>query len=64
MINRICNVCETYVTDSWTLVVSDEKGNKEEISGHLKCVNQIEDKYKNIKNVNKLSIKQILEKLI
>lgn len=63
MINRICYVCNEYVTDTWTLQISDSKGNKHEVSGHIQCLNEIEEKYKKINNVHKLSIDQILKGL-
>jgi hypothetical protein len=60
MINKICDICNEYAIDTWSLVITDVKDKKYEISGDLKCINQIEDKYKQIKNVNKLTVDQIL----
>jgi hypothetical protein len=63
MINRICHVCNTYVQDSWTLLLSDHKFTKFEISGHLNCINEIETKIKSIKNVDKLTVDKVLNEI-
>jgi hypothetical protein len=63
MINRICYVCNEYVTDSWTLQISDQREINMKYLVIFNCLNEIEEKYKNIKNVHKLSINQILKEL-
>jgi hypothetical protein len=63
MINRICDICSAYVTDTWVLLLSDHKFTKFEISGHLACINKIESKIKNIKNVDKLTVDKVLKEI-
>jgi hypothetical protein len=63
MINRVCNICSEYVNDTWVLLLSDHKFTKFEISGHLKCINEIEVKIKSIKNVDKLTVDKVLNEI-
>jgi hypothetical protein len=63
MINRVCDICSAYVNDTWVLQLSDHKGDKFEISGHLACINNIESKIKSIKNVDKLTVDKVLKEI-
>jgi hypothetical protein len=63
MINRICVICTEYSSDTWTLVITDNKDKKHEISGHKSCIDDVESKIKNLKNLHKLSIDQILKEI-
>jgi hypothetical protein len=63
MINKICDICSEYSSDTWVLLLSDQKGDKHEFSGHLKCINKIEAKIKSIKNVDKLTVDKVLKEI-
>jgi hypothetical protein len=63
MINKICDICSEYSSDTWVLLLSDLKGDKHEFSGHLKCINKIETKIKSIKNVDKLTVDKVLNEI-
>jgi hypothetical protein len=63
MINKICDICSEYSSDTWVLLLSDPKGDKHEFSGHLKCINEIEAKIKSIKNVDKLTVDKVLKEI-
>jgi hypothetical protein len=63
MINRICYVCNEYSSDTWTLLITDNKDKKYEISGHKSCIDDIESKIKKLKNLHKLSVDQILKEI-
>lgn len=60
MINRVCNICGSYVNDVWVVVVSDNQG-KVEISGCKHHVDELHKKIKEVKNLEKLSVKQVLK---
>ena len=59
MIDRTCNICKEYVNDVWTLVINSNK-DKFEVSGHHKCIDQLDKKTKPLKDVNQ----KIIDKLI
>jgi hypothetical protein len=62
MINRVCFKCGEYVENVWVFVISDDR-EKVELSGHKKCVDNLETQYKAIKNVHKLSVQKVLKEL-
>jgi hypothetical protein len=62
MINRVCCICGEYVNEVWVVVLKDDK-EVEEFSGHLKCVNELQNRINNIKDLHKKSVKQILKEI-
>jgi hypothetical protein len=62
MINRVCFKCGEYCENVWVFVISDDR-EKVELSGHKKCVDNLESQYKAIKNVHKLSVQKVLKEL-
>jgi hypothetical protein len=62
MIDRICAVCNEYVSDIWTLKLKDDKEFRE-FSGHLKCIDILQDQMNSISNVDKKSVQQVLKEL-
>jgi hypothetical protein len=62
MINRECFKCSQYVSDVWVLVLSDDKG-KLEFSGHKSCVDDLDEKYKSIKDAHKKPLAKVLNEL-
>jgi hypothetical protein len=55
-------MCKEYVNDVWTLVFS-EKDKKTEFSGHLQCVDKLENKAKAAKNLNAKTLEKILKEI-
>lgn len=63
MINRYCEICKQPNNgDIWVEKISD-KDEFIEIQGHEKCVSQLHITVKNIKNLDKKSVKQVLKEL-
>lgn len=62
MINRTCMICEEYVSEVWTLRMFDEKENFD-ISGHKRCIDELEEKVKSIKDIHKLPADKVLKKI-
>jgi hypothetical protein len=63
MIDRTCCVCGEYVHEVWTLVIKDDKYAVKELSGHLKCVSELQKRINSIKNVHKMSVEETLKKI-
>lgn len=65
MSDKYCQVCqETYSGHSNTIEIMESNGaNKIHISGHVVCIDQLYDEIKMIKNLDKLSPKQVLKKV-
>lgn len=62
MIDRICMVCGEYVESVWTLRVHDEKEHYD-ISGHRRCIDELEKKVKLIKDIHKMPVDKVLKKI-
>jgi hypothetical protein len=62
MIERLCAVCNEYVSDIWTLKLKDDKEFRE-FSGHLKCIDTLQDQMNSISNMDKKSVQQVLKEL-
>lgn len=62
MINRVCFSCDEYVSESWTLILRDDK-EKVEFAGHKSCVDSLESRFKEIKGREKMSLDKILKQL-
>jgi DNA-directed RNA polymerase subunit N (RpoN/RPB10) len=62
MINRVCFECGEYVSDVWTVQLKDDKETRE-YSGHYKCVTELHNRIKNVKNVDKKSVEKIIKEL-
>lgn len=61
MNERICDICEGLVAHTITLRLYDDKERKD-FTGHLKCINDIEERIKNI-DYKKMSVKKIIIEL-
>lgn len=62
MINRICCVCSEYVSDVYTVQLSDNK-ERVEFSGHASCINELHNKIKSVKDLEKKKIDQVLKEI-
>jgi hypothetical protein len=63
MIDHTCCLCHEYAQDVYTLSIRDEKDNVRELSGHMKCVSQIQKQINSIKKVDKLSVQEIMKQI-
>jgi hypothetical protein len=61
----ICQICNEPYSDKWILLFSDDKGNKEELTGHEDCLRPLKLKADDIeRKLNKsLPVDQMLKKL-
>lgn len=62
MINHICDICKEYVQDNWILRIYDDRESVE-INGHKNCIDELDIKVRNIKDVHKKSVKQTLKEI-
>lgn len=62
MINHICDICNGYVSDVWVVVISDNK-EKFEISGHKNHIDELHNRIKMVKDLDKKSVKQTLKEI-
>lgn len=63
MTERYCQICKTYFSGyTSTLEISDGK-EKIQITGHDQCVDEIQKQIKSIKDVHKLSVKEVLKQI-
>lgn len=61
--SRICDLCrESAPQDTWTYEISDGK-EKSSFTGHKNCIDELEVKFKSIKDYQKKSVKQVLKEL-
>lgn len=61
MINKVCEICNEYnISDNWVLRIYDEKESVE-FNGHKSCIDNLDIKVKNIKELHKQSVKQVLK---
>jgi hypothetical protein len=64
MSESYCQICEQYFDGySNTIEMNDDKGSKIHITGHEKCVNELYDKMKSVKDLSKKTNKQILKEI-
>jgi hypothetical protein len=62
MIDRNCFSCGGYAENVWVFVIADDR-EKVQFSGHRKCIDELELRYKAIKNVHKLSVQKVIQEL-
>jgi small nuclear ribonucleoprotein (snRNP)-like protein len=63
LIDRICDICKEFNNnDNWVIKLSDDK-EFIEFNGHSKCIDEYYNTIKNIKDLHKKSVKQILKEL-
>lgn len=64
MSESICYKCNEFISSGNVHIIA-LKHNKEshELAAHKLCADDIENKLKDMKNLNKLSIKEVLDKL-
>lgn len=60
MSDVICILCHELCTETQTVRLSDDK-DRYDITGHIDCTNRIYSQLKLIDNINKLSVKKMLE---
>ncbi|MGK4040784.1 hypothetical protein AB0Y20_00685 [Heyndrickxia oleronia] len=64
MSETVCELCNGIVSSNpIVLRLSDEKGDKEEWSGHKSCIDELERRIKSVKNYDKLPVKKIINEL-
>jgi hypothetical protein len=62
MINRLCDLCNQSVIDTWTYQISDTK-DKITVTGHKMCIDEFEASFKRIKNYSSKSVSQCTKEL-
>lgn len=61
--SKICELCQNInVSDNWTVQIKDDKDTFK-VSGHKSCIDAFFEKGKNVKELNKKSVKKILKEI-
>jgi hypothetical protein len=60
MLDRLCDICKEFNNDdNWVVRLSDDKESIE-FNGHQKCIDNLYNDFKNIKDIHKLPVKKVL----
>jgi hypothetical protein len=62
MTSKFCELCDEIVIDTWSYQISDEK-ERYITSGHKECIDELQIRFRAIKNYSTKSVKVCLKEL-